>query len=186
MGLTPAQQRLINSAREGEFDVVLRRPSVDRVSGQSDSAYVLAKWSVDDAKLFIVRGVMRKTINSLINAGLVVQRKVMSDGYSVFDVADYPRVDDLLAGGDELPVALQGAYITNYRLSSIAKEFGCRILEERKIKAFRLELIGSDAHLVEPYLPGIFKLSDLRVLEWRKAIAEALDRNGIKWRIDDK
>jgi hypothetical protein len=73
-------------------------------------------------------------------------------------------------------------YVNVSMIDGMAGKYGYRLKSLRAIKAFKLEPDGTNPkakELKNPYIHGIYRISDLDYVGWVKMITETLKREGV-------
>lgn len=177
----PARERVLDQLKSGKSHLVLKREfkvaarkGFCRLGGQ----YVLVKWVKTQ---FVVQENVRPVIaEKMIEQGLLVERD-FAVGYKCFELKTKPRYDKLFSEkGAQFKVNDIGARLQMTAIKAMAGEYGYDLEHVSTIKAFKL-VPKSDQYqaLVNPFIHGVYKSSDLDILGWQLAIEDTLIREGV-------
>jgi hypothetical protein len=178
---------IIKSIDLGHGDLVLTRnyPTRKMAGGNAllSHKHVLAKYCDEVDAFVVVYGIQHKAMDSLQSKGLLIKRDFDSYGlHECYELAEHPRYDDLVARGCKFELDYPATYVNVSMIDGMAGKYGYRLKSLRAIKAFKLEPDGTNPkakELKNPYIHGIYRISDLDYVGWVKMITETLKREGV-------
>lgn len=180
--------QILNMVRKGEADFILAHNfKVRKVlpEGANAMAYkaVLFKHNPIRRRFEAVCGVHYKVFNTLTAAGMLRERQFDDyELYTCYEFVEYPRLDGYIAKyGNNFDVARQPISATVEGIQEIANSLGFAVDTIPSIKAFKLVKLDSNKskrELSDPFIHGVYKVSDLDIAGWKIAIIDTLIREG--------
>lgn len=179
---------LMKMVIDGEADFILAhnfKVKKTLPKGANAMAYkaVLVKFNVSERRFKVVEGVHYKVFNTITAAGMLQERPFDNYGlYTCYEIASVPRYDLHVAEhGECFDVDRQPISATVEGIQEIANGFGFWVDTIPSIKAFKLVKLESNTikkEMKDPFIHGVYKVSDLDIAGWKVAIIDTLIREG--------
>lgn len=180
--------QILNMVKKGEADFILAHNfKIRKVlpKGANAMAYkaTLFKFNEEERRFKAVCGVHYKVFNTLTAAGMLRERQFDDYGlYTCYEFVEAPRLDDhILKRGNCFDVDRQPISATVEGIQEIAQKLGFSVEAIPSIKAFKLVKLDSNKskrEFSDPFIHGVYKVSDLDIAGWKVAIIDTLSREG--------
>lgn len=180
--------QILKMVMDGEADFILAHNFKVRKAlpkGANAMAYKAVLFKFDDVERCFkaVCGVHYKVFNNLTAAGMLRERPFDNYGlYTCYEFVSVPRLDEHISKhGDCFDVDRQPISATVDAIQEIAHGLGFAVETIPSIKAFKLVKLESNKskrEFSDPFIHGVYKVSDLDIAGWKVAIIDTLSREG--------
>lgn len=179
---------VLRMVMDGEADFILAHNFKIRKAlpkGANAMAYkaALFKFNVEKRRFEVVCGVHYKVFNTLTAAGMLRERLFDNYGlYTCYEFVNVPKLDEHVSKyGECFDVDRQPISATVEAIQEIANDLGFMVDSIPTIKAFKLVKLESNKskrEFSDPFIHGVYKISDLDIAGWKMAIIDTLSREG--------
>lgn len=177
--------QILNMVKNGEADFILSHNFKVRKAGGIAIAHkaALFKFNPKERRFKAVCGVHYKVFNTLTAAGMLRERHFDDYGlYTCYEFVNAPKLDEHISKhGDCFDVDRKPISATVDAIQEIANGLGFAVETIPSIKAFKLVKLDSNKskrEFVDPFIHGVYKVSDLDIAGWKIAIINTLSREG--------